>query len=118
MIKEIICIMCPKGCTVKVEYQDKTIINLNGYGCSKGKQYANEEFIQSKRILTSTVPVKTDSGIIPVSVKTDREIPLEVMRKAVIELRRKEYRAPVSEGDILFENILDTNANVIATGSI
>ena len=30
---KIICIGCPKGCPITVTYEDKTITNIEGFGC-------------------------------------------------------------------------------------
>ena len=53
----IICIGCPKGCRVLVESDNGEIINISGYRCSKGKEYAKKEFSNPKRILPTTVKV-------------------------------------------------------------
>ena len=118
MEKELICIQCPKGCTVKIKYEDKNIQSIVGFACSKGKEYAISEFTESKRVLTSTVRVKTDHNERILPVKTDGEIPLDLIHKAIKMIRQKVYTAPVKEGDVLYENILDTNVNLVATGRI
>ena len=34
---KIICIGCPKGCPITVTYEDKTITNIEGFGCKNGE---------------------------------------------------------------------------------
>ena len=41
---KIICIGCPKGCTVTVTHEGKTIEKIEGFGCANGKVYAENEF--------------------------------------------------------------------------
>lgn len=115
MEKQITCIQCPVGCTVTVEYEGKRILNITGNQCAKGKRYAEAEFFCSKRVLTTTVFCKTEKGTFPLPVKTEGEIPLDLLREAVVELRKKEYTAPVNANDIVYQNILGTNIDVIAT---
>jgi CxxC motif-containing protein len=118
MDKKIICIQCPIGCTVNVEYDGDSIISITGNRCKKGEAYAKKEFVCSYRVLTSTVFCKTTKGILPLPVKTDGEIPLEMLREAVKEIRKTVYTAPINAGDVVYENILNTGVNVIATKSM
>ena len=115
MDKQIICIQCPVGCTVTVKHEGADIVDLFGNKCSKGKEYAAKEFVCSYRVLTSTVLCKTKTGIVPLPVKTNGEIPLNMLRDAVTELRKKEYIAPVKTGDILWPDLLGTGIDVVAT---
>ena len=57
MEREIICIVCPKGCRIKVIGENGQIDKIENYGCNR-VEYATSEFTNSCRILTSSVPVK------------------------------------------------------------
>lgn len=48
---KIICIGCPKGCPITVTYEDKTITNIEGFGCKNGENYARNEFTAPVRVL-------------------------------------------------------------------
>lgn len=54
--KDIRCIICPTGCLVHIENVSGELI-IEGHSCKKGEEYAREEFIAPKRILTTTIRV-------------------------------------------------------------
>ena len=70
MKKSLICISCPLGCNLDVEYETNKIVRVDGATCKRGQQYAEKEIFAPERIVTSTVkilgasidflPVKTD----------------------------------------------------------
>jgi CxxC motif-containing protein len=85
-----------------------------GNACPQGADYAKEEIIAKTRILPTTVRVK--NGALPLCpVKTTKQIPLELMDKAMAKIGEKEIEAPLKMGQIIIENILGTEANVVAT---
>ena len=43
MKKEIICIICPLGCSLTVEYAQKVIQGIEGNQCKLGLEYAEKE---------------------------------------------------------------------------
>ncbi len=113
-IEEVICVACPKGCRITIESKDDNIIDISGYSCEKGKNYAKEEFENPTRILPTTVRVS--GGEFPlVSVKTEKAIPKERLLDAMDVIAKLEIKAPINNGDIVYENILNTGVNLIAT---
>ena len=40
---EFICINCPLGCMLTVEYEGKNIISVTGNTCPRGDKYARQE---------------------------------------------------------------------------
>ena len=71
---ELICIVCPIGCTLKVEHDGKEIINIEGNICERGVDYSEKELFDPTRTLTSSVLVK--NGELPLaSVRTTGQIP-------------------------------------------
>ena len=57
VIKVIRCIVCPTGCSIKVIGKDNKNVTFEGYTCNRGLEYAQQEFYEPKRILTSRRPV-------------------------------------------------------------
>ena len=111
--KDIRCIVCPTGCLVHVENINGEVI-IEGHSCKRGEDYAKDEFIAPKRILTTTMRV--ENGFLPlVPVRTDKPILKEKLRDALNEIALKKIKAPIKAGDILIENILGLEANVIAS---
>ncbi|MFW5998997.1 MAG: DUF1667 domain-containing protein [Halanaerobiaceae bacterium] len=115
--KKIICVACPKGCRVKIQAENGEIVNISGYSCKKGKDYAREEFLNPTRILPTTVRVK--GGKFPlVSIKTEKPIPVNLIMKAMKKTAEIEVKAPVKCGDIVIKDILGTGVNMVATKNI
>ena len=56
MIKNITCIICPKGCSLTAEINEG-IVCVNGNTCERGKQYATDECLNPTRTVTSMVRV-------------------------------------------------------------
>ena len=114
MIKQkITCIQCPLGCQITVIKKDKEL-KISGFECKKGEEYAKNEVIDPKRIVTTTVFI--ENGIYPMlPVRSDKEIPKNLIRKSVVELAKINVIAPVKTGDIIYKNILDTGVNIIAS---
>ncbi|MGD8240260.1 MAG: DUF1667 domain-containing protein [Armatimonadota bacterium] len=71
---EVICVICPAGCKIRVRHQDGDIVGLSGSECPKGDDYAANECLSPERVLTATVAV--DGGELPrLPVRTDRQVP-------------------------------------------
>ncbi|MFX0027699.1 MAG: DUF1667 domain-containing protein [Candidatus Hermodarchaeota archaeon] len=111
--KDIRCIVCPTGCLVHVENISGELI-IEGHSCKRGEEYAREEFIAPKRILTTTIRV--ENGFLPlVPVRSDLPIPKEKLQDTLKEIANKVVKAPIKMGDILLKNVLGLDVNIIAS---
>lgn len=117
MKRELTCIGCPLGCVLTVEIDNSGDIQVTGYTCARGKDYAIKEVTCPTRIVTSTVPV--DGGMISrVSVKTEHDIPKDKIFDVMDEIRRTAVNAPVRIGDTVIEDCAGTGISVIATKNV
>lgn len=117
MKKELTCIGCPLGCTLLVELGDNDEIKVSGSSCKIGDNYAIKECTNPTRIVTTTVFV--ENGIYPtVSVKSEKDIPKNKVFDCLKALKNIVVTAPIHVGDVIYENILDTGADIIATRNI
>lgn len=114
MVRELTCIVCPKGCQLRVELENGAVKNVTGHTCPRGLQYANDECIHPMRTVTSTVLSK-DGRVIP--VKTDRTIPKEKMFDCMELINKTVIELPVTVGQILLSDVLGTGANLVATAN-
>jgi CxxC motif-containing protein len=113
-IKIIRCIICPTGCEIKVKKGVGEQVTFEGYTCERGLEYAQQEFYEPKRILTSTMRI--ENGLLPlIPVRTDKAILKEKLKDVLVEIAKKKLQAPIKMGDILIENILGLGANIIAS---
>lgn len=111
---KLTCIVCPAGCNITVAKKEGQWI-VSGNRCAKGKKYAIDEVTQPKRSLCTTI--RTHNPDMPrLPVRTDGEIPLELIMNAMDIINRAELaRSMVDCGDVIIENILNTGINIIAT---
>ena len=111
-MKELICIVCPKGCHLKVDEENGYAVT--GNGCPRGAEYGKNELRNPTRMLTSTVCI--DGGIYPrLPVKTSRAIPKGMLFQAMDEIAKVRLTAPVRCGQVLIENLLGTGADLVAS---
>ena len=112
MIKNLTCIICPRGCALTVDTDKKTV---SGNSCKRGEVYGISECINPVRTVTSSIKVK-NREYTAVSVKTDKPIAKGDMFKLVEKIKNAEVYAPVKKGDVILKNVF--GADVIATKSV
>ena len=117
MKKIFTCIICPNGCEIEVELNNKEIINMEGASCKKGKEYINQELINPQRNIASSVKV-IGGDLEIVSVRLNKSIPKDKIFDVMEEIKKVEVQAPVKIGDIIKHNILNLNVDLIATKNI
>jgi len=115
-VREIICTTCPKGCRAKV-WKEKGVIKIEGKLCKKGKAYIQQEFLEPKRLLTSTVVVE-NSEVKRLPVRTAEAIPKKDLFRSMDHLAKIKVKPPIMEGDVIISNISDTGVNVIASDDL
>lgn len=114
---EITCIVCPIGCKILVKSDGKKVDVLSGYKCKKGIDYALYETIDPRRILTFSVLVKNGEWPL-VSVKSSKVVPKDKIFDVLVEVKKTIIKAPVKLGDIVIQNVLDTNIDILATKTV
>jgi CxxC motif-containing protein len=114
--KELICVQCPKGCSLTVTILDGTVTKVVGNKCKRGRQYAQEEIIRPMRMVTALVDVKGSS--LPLSCKTAAPIPKACIFDCLDALRGLELHTPIAIGDIVYANVCGTGVDVVATKDI
>lgn len=117
MESKITCIICPIGCELIIHHEDGKIKSIEGHQCKKGLPYAEEELFDPKRTLTTTIVVR-DGELPLVSVKTSEPIPKERMFDVMDCISQIQVDAPVEIGDVLIKNVLDLNADIVATKNV
>ena len=111
---ELICITCPKGCSLLVTHEGKTVQKVEGHQCKRGIRHAESEIGDPRRVVTTTVKVK--GGLHPlVPVYTRVPIPKLLVFELLKELRKVELEAPVKAGQVILMDVLGTGVDVIAS---
>ena len=116
-VKELTCIVCPMGCTLRVTMDGGKFVSVTGNSCPRGAKYAETEMTAPRRVLTSTVRVS--GGRLPLCpVRTKGDIPKELLFDAMRQLDTLCVQAPVSIGQVLVEDLCGAGIPVIATRNI
>lgn len=115
-MRELVCIVCPKGCTMKIEEKDGEI-SVTGNSCKRGASFAVSEMTEPKRTVCSTVrTVFKDAPVIPVRVSA--EIPKDRIFDVMREINAVTLSSPVGRNDVIIKNVLGLGADVIATSGV
>lgn len=114
---KLICIGCPKGCNMIIKHTGKTIEEVTNYGCKTGFEYAHTEFTEPKRIITTTVKVK--SGELPFApVKTKKPVNKEKIFECMKAISKIEIESPIKVGDVIMTNLAGTGVDLVSTRNI
>ena len=117
MSKVVTCINCPVGCRMTVELSDNgEFLSVSGNTCPRGAKYAAQECTRPLRMITAVLPVA--GSRVPLSVKTSGPIPKELISQIMEELSAVSVSLPVSAGQVIYSNILNTGSDIIATRSL
>jgi len=110
MTRELVCIICPRGCNLKVEMEEGKILSVTGNSCPRGVKYAEDECCNPQRTVTSTVRCECGRMI---AVKTDRPIPKDKVFECMKMINSAKVSGPVSIGDVIISDVF--GSNVVAT---
>lgn len=111
-MKELICIVCPKGCHLKVD--EEMGYAVAGNGCPRGAEYGRNELTNPTRTVTSTV--RCEGGVYPrCPVKTSAAVPRERVFDVMAALAEVTLKAPVQMGQVVLSNVCGTGVDVVAT---
>ncbi len=114
ILAEIRCIICPTGCIIQVKKDEKGELIYEGHTCKRGLEYAQQEYIAPKRVLTTTMRV--ENGFLPlIPVRSNIPILKNKLNEVLNEIATTIIKAPIKMGDILIENVVSLEANIIAT---
>lgn len=117
------CTTCPSECllTVEVEHDANVTVvevrSVTGNNCPRGDKFAHQELTCPMRVLTTTVAVSGgDEALLP--VRTAEPIPLQLHAQAMNLIRGLVVNAPIRMGDVVLEDLLDTNIDLVASMDI
>ncbi|MGL5721454.1 MAG: DUF1667 domain-containing protein [Brevinema sp.] len=114
MKKDLICILCPRGCHITV---DTDTFEVTGNSCPRGAQFGPQEITVPERMLTSTAPI---SGALHrrIPVRTTRSIPVAKIPDCLRLIKELRLVAPVSKGQVLIPNVFETGVDIVASRSL
>ena len=110
-VKKLICVECPMGCNIEVSLDGANIVDVTGFTCIRGKNYAMAEVVNPLRVITTTIKT-VDGRVVP--VKTDKPVPKKDMAIIIEKIKSVKVGGDIKVGQILSKN-LHEDANLIAT---
>lgn len=110
-----LCIGCPLGCRLEVDVdtEQAAIVEVRGFSCRRGREYAIQEHTAPQRIVTTTVAIeRAQWARLPVRSRTP--VPKAMVRPICVALRRLRIAAPVTIGDMIVSDVMGTGIDIIA----
>ncbi len=125
-IREMVCIVCPIGCRLKVEVdpskdpegKGEPEVKVSGNKCPRGEAYAREEVLAPKRTVTATCRIEGARGTRRVPVKTDGPLPVEHINDLLSRLYKMRLQAPVEIGTVVVDDVAGTGVKVLTTRTV
>ncbi len=100
MTRDLTCISCPVGCLMTAEVRADGSISVTGNQCARGAQYARDELVDPRRVVTATC--RTGSPLHPrLPVRTRQPCPKDAIPSILEAISRLEVPLPVRLGDVL-----------------
>jgi CxxC motif-containing protein len=111
-----LCIGCPLGCRLEVDEDEVShaVVEVRGFSCKRGKEYALQEHVAPQRIVTTTVAIE-GAAWPRLPVRTAGAVPKPLVADICRQLRMVAMKAPVQMGEIVMADVLDTGVDVVAT---
>lgn len=109
------CTTCPSGCALLVTIDDNgNIASVQGNNCPRGEVFAQGEWTDPVRTLTSTVYVILNGKEHLIPVKTQEPISKMKMSQAMEEINSLTIDHLVSMGDVLLPDLAGTGISLVA----
>ena len=106
----LVCIMCPVGCNLKVDKNGNDVV-VSGNRCPRGAEYGRNEITCPKRMVTTVVKINNGT----VCLKTDKAIKKELVDDCLRFTKTLKLPKKIKAGDIVAKNILGEDVNLVAT---
>ncbi len=110
-----LCIGCPMGCRLEVDTaEEDRIVEIRGFSCKRGKEYAAQEHVDPRRNVAFTVGLR-GGALSRLPVKTSAAVPNARVLALCAALRDLVVDAPVRVGQVVAVNPLGLGADIVAT---
>lgn len=117
MEKRYICTVCPQSCDIVLEIGEAGDIAVSGNRCPRGSVYAENEYREPKRMITTTVRI--EGARIPLlPVIGTGPVLKERLRDCLDLLYKISVKSPVKMGDVIVRDILGSGVDVVAARTL
>ncbi len=100
---EKVCIVCPRGCHLKYEYQEGQL-KISNNRCMRGPEYLKQELILPKRMLTTTIQINGETNVM-LPVYSEEYVAKDDVINIIKHLKQIKVNRPVYCGDVITEEI-------------
>jgi CxxC motif-containing protein len=115
--KKYICTLCPQSCDIALEIGETGDMTVSGNRCHRGSVYAENEYREPKRMITTTVRI--DGARIPLlPVIGTGPVRKERLRGCLDLLYKISVKSPVKIGDVIVKDILGSGVDIVAARSL
>ena len=117
--KQMICINCPVGCRMKVVLSGGQVCKVSGNQCRRGEEFAGQEAVEPKRVLTCLMRVEGKTK--PFSVKTSAPVPKRLLFDCAEEIFShpvSQEKLPIHIGDVILADVSGSGADIISTQEV
>ncbi len=112
--EKLICVTCPRGCTLWVKRDGQNVLSVTNNGCKRGPDYARQELTDPRRMVATSV--KARGGLHPLlPVYTSAPFPKPRIPELLALLRQVEVIAPVALDQVVLKDALGTGINIHAS---
>jgi len=116
--KNFTCIGCPIGCPLQLTHEGREIVEIEGAACNRGAKYAQQEFTDPRRGMSTTVAIE-GARWKRLPVKVTHAIPKDRVLEAARVIHQLHLKAPVKRGEVLIDDLLgEKGVQVVATRSL
>lgn len=115
-VSEIVCITCPRGCTMQVTASDDDI-KVSGNFCKRGAEFAKAELTNPMRTICSTVRT-TFAGAPVLPCRVSADIPKDRIFDVMREINKAVVDKPIHRGDVIIPDVLGLGVDVISTSDL
>lgn len=118
MEMELICIVCPVGCQLRLSQDEKGHIqSIEGNRCQRGQVYARQESQSPMRMLTSTVRI--EKALYPrLPVITSAAIPKKMLGQVMEAINQVRLVAPIRLRQVVIKNVCGLPVDILASRSM
>ncbi|MEZ4674760.1 MAG: DUF1667 domain-containing protein [Caldilineaceae bacterium] len=110
-----LCIGCPLGCQLEVdEATDGHLVEVRGFSCKRGAEYARQEHTAPQRTATTTVQI-VGARYPRLPVRTVAPVPKLLVAEICRALRTVTVEAPIALGELVLPNVLGLGVDVVAS---
>lgn len=113
------CTTCPNSCEMVATVDGGKVVAVTGNLCKRGIDFAEQEWINPVRPLTSTMILRrAGREAVSVPVKSAAPIPRSRMKDAMAAIRETAIDHPVHLGEVLISDVAGCGIAIVASKTV